>query len=133
MSDDVLVATYNNNMRVVVSACACTSNSPRPYTFINRGRAYRMWPQLHRHPLNTPLLGERTRTNSCIAVYQTLSLVEGQVSDHTRLHTTVVSRVIAHGRSYFNVDFHPTGRLPCVNIEVYRRGQCARAHACMLR
>ena len=27
---------------------------------------------------------------------------------------TVVSRLSAHGHSYFNVDFHPTGRLPCV-------------------
>ena len=32
--------------------------------------------------------------------------------------TTVVSRASAHGRSYFNVDFHRTGRLPCVKIEV---------------
>ena len=27
---------------------------------------------------------------------------------------TVVSRASAHGRSYFNVDIHRTGRLPCV-------------------
>ena len=50
---------------------------------------------------------------------------------------TVVSRVIAHGRSYFKVDFHPTGRLPCVNIEVggvnALARACARARAIMLR
>ena len=31
---------------------------------------------------------------------------------------TIVSRAVAHGRSHFNVDFHRTGRLPCVQIEV---------------
>ena len=35
--------------------------------------------------LTLPLLSERARTNSCIAVYQTLSLVEGKESGHARL------------------------------------------------
>ena len=33
-------------------------------------------------------------------------------------NNTVVSRASAHGCPYFNVDFHRTGRLPCVKIEV---------------
>ena len=47
--------------------------------------------------------------------------------------STVVSRVSSHGRSYFNVDFHPTGRLPCVNIEVGGVNALVRVRACMLR
>ena len=43
---------------------------------------------------------------------------------------TVVSRAIAHGRSYFNVDFHRTGRLPCVKIEVGGVNALACVHAC---
>ena len=48
--------------------------------------------------------------------------------------TTVFSRVSAHGRSYFNVDFHPTGHLhvPCVNIEVGGVSALARTCVCML-
>ena len=42
---------------------------------------------------------------------------------------TVVSRASAHGRSYFNVDLHRTGRLPCVKIEV--GGVIALARTCV--
>ena len=40
--------------------------------------------------------------------------VNGTTDDHCN---TVISQVSAHGRSYFNGDFHCTGRLPCVKIE----------------
>ena len=46
--------------------------------------------------------------------------------------TTVVSRASAHGRSYFNVNFHRTGRLPCIKIEVGGINAFARVHACYI-
>ena len=49
-----------------------------------------------------------------------------------RLFNPVVSRASAHGRSYLNVDFHRTGRLLCVKIEVGRVNALASARACML-
>ena len=47
-----------------------------------------------------------------------------------RCKLTVVSRASAHGRSYFNVDFHRTGRLPCVKIEVGGVDALARVRVC---
>ena len=43
---------------------------------------------------------------------------------------TIVSQAIAYGRSYFNVDFHGTGRLPCVKIEVGGVNAHTRVRAC---
>ena len=64
----------------------------------------------------------------CICVYICVCGCEGEAGKKSLqafiillllYNTTVVSRAGAHGRSYFNVDFHRTGRLPGV-LGAYR-------------